>query len=72
MNKDAFRWSIWHKGVELDYICGPDKEQVWNNFLQMSAHENDAELNEITEKWYYENLGYSVKESSIWMAKNAS
>ena len=67
MNKDAFRWSIWHKGREMDYICGPDKDQVWENFLQMSEH-----INGISQGWYYESLGYSVEESSIWRAKHAS
>lgn len=64
---DKFKWSMWKGDEEINFIASPDKAEVWELFLAASE-----EIYGISQKWYYENLGYEVKESSIWRAAHAS
>jgi len=64
---DKFRWSMWKGDEEINFICSPNKDEVWELFLAASE-----EIYGKSHRWYYENLGYKVKESRVWRAAHAS
>jgi len=73
---DKFKWSIWKGDEEVDCISGPDKDQVWESFLaietELSRQAGQNKIYTMMQRPLFEQLGFTVKESSIWRAAHAS
>jgi len=76
MKDEAFKYSIWHKGKEVDCICGPCKDQVWESFLaietELSRQAGKNKIYTMMQKPLFEQLGYSVEESKVWRLAHGS
>ena len=75
MTDSAFKWSMWYKGRELNsdddgfQVMSSCKNEVWvefirwRNFMSGKSHTNQNRI-------MFEQIGYSVQESSWWRSAN--